>query len=120
MSGYYGLYKGICVNNEDPEGLYRITAIVPQVFGDASIISSWAWPCLPLLSGGAFTLAVTGGTFILSDPTVSSTPSGTLVGTMPTVRGGVPLVGAGVWIGFEGGDENYPYWSGVWLTEAPT
>lgn len=32
----------------------------------------------------------------------------------PTVQQAVPLPNQGVWITFEGGDENYPVWVGVW------
>ena len=75
---YYSLYKGICVNNVDPEGRSRITAVVPAVFGDGTTQTSWALPCTP----------------------TESPP--------------LPKPGQGVWIGFEGGDVEHPYWAGVW------
>jgi hypothetical protein len=37
-----GLFRGICVDNEDPEGLGRIRVQVPQVLGTAA--SGWAFP----------------------------------------------------------------------------
>jgi len=114
MSGWYGLYRGVCVSNEDPEGLSRLTALVPQVLGPTTA-TTWAWPCFPVLSGTPMSLMVTGGTFYLQEPTASSGPTGTLVGSVGTLIPGLPLVGGGVWIGFEGGDESYPYWAGVWL-----
>jgi hypothetical protein len=42
---FFGVYKGICVNNVDPAGLHRITALCPQVFGDGVTQSNWAFPC---------------------------------------------------------------------------
>lgn len=79
---FYGIYRGVCVNNEDPEGLNRITAIVPAVFTDPGVVSDWAWPMTP--------------------PGLGFSP---------------PLPNSGVWIGFEGGDPQYPYWSGVWSND---
>lgn len=46
MSDYFGIYKGLCANNADPEGLGRVQAYVPQVFGDPSTLSTWALPSI--------------------------------------------------------------------------
>lgn len=46
-TGYYGPYRGVCTNVTDPEGLGRIKAVVPQLFGDASTETDWALPCQP-------------------------------------------------------------------------
>jgi hypothetical protein len=82
---YYGLYRGICVNSDDPEGLGRITASVPTVFIDSTIATDWAWPMFP------------SGIYIAP-----------------------PAPNSGVWIGFEGGDTQYPYWSGTWINSTDT
>lgn len=37
---FYGVYRGICVDSQDPDGLGRITVQVPQILGAA--ISNWA------------------------------------------------------------------------------
>lgn len=52
---YLGKYRGVVVNNQDPEGRGRIQAIVPDVLGPFTP-SSWALPCLPVagLLSGAF------------------------------------------------------------------
>ena len=42
---YYGKYRGIVVDNKDPERLGRLTLRVPSVLGTA--VSDWAWPCVP-------------------------------------------------------------------------
>lgn len=43
---YYGIYRGVVVDNNDPKKLNRITAMVPQVLGEG--VTEWAWPCLPV------------------------------------------------------------------------
>jgi hypothetical protein len=37
---FYGIYRAICIDNEDPEGMGRITMQIPQVLGEA--ITTWA------------------------------------------------------------------------------
>lgn len=39
---FYGLYRGVVVNNKDPEGHRRLKVKIPQLSGDA--VSNWAWP----------------------------------------------------------------------------
>lgn len=55
-SRYYGKYRGIVKENEDPENLGRIRALVPEVLGD--VVSGWALPCTPYAGNGTgqFTL----------------------------------------------------------------
>lgn len=42
FSRYYGIYRGIIVDNEDPEQLGRLIVKVPQVYAD-EIPNYWAW-----------------------------------------------------------------------------
>jgi hypothetical protein len=42
---YYGKYRGVVVNNEDPKQIGRIMALVPDVSN--VMPTSWAMPCLP-------------------------------------------------------------------------
>lgn len=42
---YFSKYRGLVNDIEDPEGLGRIRAEVPAVYGET--ISPWAMPCLP-------------------------------------------------------------------------
>ncbi len=42
----YGKYRGLVVNNQDPQNLGRIQASVPEVLGE-TVISGWANPCAP-------------------------------------------------------------------------
>jgi hypothetical protein len=44
---FYGIYLGMCVNNEDPEKNQRIQLIVPQVLGQE--VTEWADPCTPVI-----------------------------------------------------------------------
>jgi hypothetical protein len=43
---FFGVYRGICVDNLDPENKNRIKLHVPQILGDA--LSDWAWPITPV------------------------------------------------------------------------
>jgi hypothetical protein len=42
---YYGKYRGLVIENIDPEQIGRIMVQVPDVLGE--IPSSWAMPCVP-------------------------------------------------------------------------
>jgi type VI secretion system (T6SS) baseplate-like injector VgrG len=42
---YYGKYRGLVIENIDPEQIGRILVQVPDVLGE--IPSSWAMPCVP-------------------------------------------------------------------------
>jgi hypothetical protein len=43
---YYGKYRGLVVENIDPEQVGRVLVQVPDVLGE--IPSSWAMPCVPV------------------------------------------------------------------------
>ncbi len=53
---FYGKYRGVVVNNVDPEQRGRIMALVPDVSG--LLPTTWALPCLPWggLQTGMFTV----------------------------------------------------------------
>jgi hypothetical protein len=78
---FYGKYRGLVLDNEDPLQMGRLQALVPAVLGE--IPSGWASPCVPYAGTDAGFYAI-------------------------------PMIGAGVWIEFEGGDVSRPIWSGAW------
>lgn len=43
---YFGKYRGLVVDNQDPENRARVTLRVPEVLG-SEMVSHWAEPCLP-------------------------------------------------------------------------
>jgi hypothetical protein len=43
---FYGIYLGVCVDNNDPEKENKIRLIVPQILGQE--ITEWALPCVPV------------------------------------------------------------------------
>jgi len=47
---FYGLYEGVCADNQDPDSLNKIKVQVPQILGEE--ITDWAKPCLPVTSNG--------------------------------------------------------------------
>lgn len=87
---HYGKYRGMVINNIDPEQRGRLLVQVPDILGLGT--SSWAMPCVPM--------------------------AGPQMGTYF-----VPLIGSGVWVEFEGGNPDYPIWTGgFWgsAAEVPT
>lgn len=53
---FYGKYRGVVVNNQDPEKLGRLQVTVPEVLGD--VTSSWAVPCAPYVGPQAGLFAI--------------------------------------------------------------
>jgi hypothetical protein len=43
-SRFYGVYRGIVVDNKDPLGKSRLQLQVPQIFAEQT--TSWAWPVI--------------------------------------------------------------------------
>jgi len=47
---YWGKYRGVVVDRDDPEHLGRVKVRVPSVLGDA--VTGWAWPVTPYAGVG--------------------------------------------------------------------
>jgi uncharacterized protein involved in type VI secretion and phage assembly len=47
---FYGKYRGIVQDNDDPENMGRLKAQVPEILGDQD--SPWALPCVPYAGDG--------------------------------------------------------------------
>lgn len=90
---YPGLYRGVCVDPTDVEGLGRIRVTIPQVTGPDTVLT--AWPCKPALPQTYYTIP-----FGVRQPVV--------VDPATTVK-----VGQGVWVMYEGGSADKPVWMGV-------
>jgi hypothetical protein len=89
-----GFYQGICTNNADPEGFYRIKATCPQAFGDVTTETDWAWPVMPV--GYARLVVFSGGRDGVENTLYP-----------------VPVPGTVVWISFVGDDIEHAVWQGV-------
>jgi len=85
-SRFFGKYRAFVRDNHDPERLGRCRLEIPAILGvGTENWSDWASPCFPF--GGIDNC----GTFL------------------------VPPEGASVCAEFEGGDPQFPIWSGIWL-----
>ncbi|MBC8076706.1 MAG: hypothetical protein H7Y32_11580, partial [Chloroflexales bacterium] len=82
----FGKYRGIVVDNADPEQRGRLKLRVPSLLG-SEVVTGWALPCVPF--GGA---ANQGMLF-------------------------VPERDAGVWVEFEEGDMEFPFWVGTFWSK---
>jgi uncharacterized protein involved in type VI secretion and phage assembly len=56
LKKYYGKYRGMVVNNLDPQQIGRIQVQVPDVSG--AMLSTWAMPCVPIVGRGMGTYMV--------------------------------------------------------------
>ncbi|MES9852184.1 MAG: phage baseplate assembly protein V [Candidatus Thiodiazotropha sp. L084R] len=48
---YYGKYRGLVQDNQDPRGMGRIRALVPEILHDQA--TPWALPCTPYAGAGS-------------------------------------------------------------------
>jgi hypothetical protein len=91
-TSYFGVYRGIVVDNNDPKGRGRLKLMVPQVSGQE--VTEWAWAIKPAPAS----------------VTVNHPEGG--AETAPVISA-VPGIRTGVFVMFEGGDPNFPLWIGV-------
>ena len=92
---FFGIWRGVVTNVNDPQNLGRIKVRIHELLGDKDE-TNWASYCAPFGGGGH-------GWFFLPSP----------------VTGGAKeaQAGDGVWIMFEAGDLNRPVWIGFWYSD---
>lgn len=74
---FYGIYRGIVVDSNDPEDKRRVRLRIPQILGNA--VTNWAWPV-----GGAISQAQTPyGTFV---DTTNQTQTGGVANTATPIK----------------------------------
>ena len=84
---FYGLYEGVCTNNQDPDKASKIKLKVPQVLGQAE--TDWAVACLPVTDNAnhpdhkAHTAAQVAA--LLTTTPVSITDTGGFTATVPAL-----------------------------------
>lgn len=117
---FFGIYRGIVIDRNDPEGLYRLRVKVPQVSGGNS--TGWASACLPVTyfeepkdhthtaHSHGFIDPSSGSPGVTSADVVA--PHEKHVHETPR-KTTYPMVGSAVWIMYEGGNPRYPVWVGV-------
>lgn len=102
-SRYFGKYRGIVTDNNDPTGRGRLQLRVPAVLGDVTV---WAMPCVPYAGAGV-------GFYSLPEP-------GT--GVWIEFEGGDPSYP--IWVGCFWADDQLPDASDaqikIWKTESLT
>lgn len=116
---WYGVYRGICVSDADPESALRIKVKVPLVTGEQ--ISGWAMPCVP--PGWSLALVHTHhghSNHSFTDMNNGEFASGNVAVSLShdhnhdahTLIQKTPLPTQGVWVMYEAGDVDYPIWIG--------
>lgn len=93
---HYGLYRGVCTRNNDPENRLRIRLKVPAVSGPKE--TGWALPCVPPgWKGGELLASHQGGDHTHTHSILNETPN----------------PGDAVWVMYEQGELDSPVWMGV-------
>lgn len=70
---FYGVYRGVCIDSQDPDEMGRITLQVPQVLGSA--VSNWA----PNMGGQLSQYKVPYGTFLTNADQLIGVNTATIV-----------------------------------------
>lgn len=108
---YFGIYRGICVDNADPLSKNRIKLKVPQVLH--TNVTNWAFPCLPVTDNSTHATHTDSITSGAASAGTSHTHA-VVLNAAHSSHVSVPSLNQGVWVMFEGGDINFPVWIGVY------
>ena len=60
---FYGVYRGIVADNNDPENLKRLKLKIPQILGPA--VTGWAWGIQPAVATSLFIPDPEMGVFVM-------------------------------------------------------
>jgi len=119
---YYGLYRGICYDNQDPTQHNRIKVSIPDLLGDPSLnsqaVTDWIPGCMPVVDNSTHSNHPdTYATSSVNDGgTGSSSHSHSVtLNSSHSAHISVPNINQVVWIMFEKGDPNFPVWMGVYI-----
>ena len=105
---YFGTYRAIVVDNNDPKRLGRLVLQVPEIFG-LDLKTDWAYPKTGYLS------AKNSSGVNPKKPPDQHVRNPDRDGDKGDFF--VPDIGDGVWAEFEAGDACRPLWSGRWWSE---
>jgi len=112
---FYGVYRGIVVDNKDPEGLFRLKLKIPQVLYDQ--ISDWVWASFQPGSGN-ITPPVDSGVFVMFEGGDPSFPiwMGSFQEIAPTaVRWSPAFTATG--LVFSGAGSTYPTYNSYYVKQ---
>jgi len=100
---FYGIYPAQVIDNEDPDNLGRVRAIIPAIGiskKDDVPMSQWIMPCSPSLGTNSVKMS--------EDATTDGQMSGMFF---------PPDIGTNLWICFQWGDVRFPVYMGGFVTE---
>lgn len=105
---YWGTYRAIVIDNDDPKKLGRLVLQVPEIFG-SDLVTDWSKPKTGYLS--AKNASASNPQKPPDQPVLTPNRDGDKGDFF------VPDIGDGVWCEFEAGDACRPLWSGRWWAE---
>lgn len=105
---YFGAYRALVIDNNDPKRLGRVVLQVPEIFG-TDLVTDWAFPKNGFLS--AKNSSANNPQKPPDQPVLTPNRDGDKGDFF------VPDIQDGVWAEFEAGDACRPLWSGRWWSE---
>lgn len=97
---FYGIYRGVVIDSDDPDDNRRVRLQVPQILGNA--ITNWAWPVVGSISQNHYPY----GIFTHNSTTAITSTTTAYVATYDTTEdaeGGIYISGSKIYVA-ESGD----------------
>ena len=109
---FFGVYRGIVAQVDDPLNRGRVKIQVPQVLSTA--VTNWAWPIVDVSSIKSTTPGIGDGVFVMFEGGDPSFPlwSGVFAGSIPVVPLDTPFVVAGGSLGTQPTFSGAPLFTG--------